>query len=127
MIGELGTGFVTLETALIRVNTSFAPLGVFPVLSSKYTPDAHGFETFVGYDAVVCLQLYEPWIIEAANGTTTRPVSLRIVEKSAVVQSLVSSQRQVGPTLDADEVKVPLNSTGLAPVYVFYCALVYTS
>lgn len=115
-----------METALIRVNTSFAPHGVFPVLSPTSTPDMHGLETFVGYDAVVCLQLYEPWIVEAANGTATQPASLRIVEKNAVVRSVGSGERRVGPPLDLAEVKTgPLNSTGLAPVYVLHCISVY--
>ena len=67
--------WTTIETVLIRLVIDFEPWGTFPVLS-KGTP---GWE--MGYDAAVCVQKYEPWIIEAYNVSFASPSILRIVEK----------------------------------------------
>jgi hypothetical protein len=121
--GDFGTGFVTLETALIRINTTFAPHGVFPTLSPIPVPDAQGFDTFLGYDAAVCLQLYEPWILEVYNCTVAPPTSMRIVQKAAGVSDLDSNihkkgqtqETRLGPPLNGANIG-GLNSTELAPV-----------
>ena len=74
-------GWTTVETVLIRLNTSYTPSGRFPVYSKESLPDANGVETRIGYDAAVCVQRYEPWIIEAYNAPVGPPSALRIVEK----------------------------------------------
>ena len=63
-------GWATLETFLIRVNSSMDPLNRFPVYWGG-----------VGYDAAVCVQRYESWIIETYNTSATSPSVLRIVGK----------------------------------------------
>lgn len=73
--------WMTVETVLIRLNTSYTPSGRFPVYSNGSLPDANGVETRIGYDAAVCVQRYEPWIIEAYNPSVGSPSALRIVEK----------------------------------------------
>ena len=74
-------GWVTVEVVLIRLNTTYTPSGKFPVYSNQSVPDATGAETRIGYDAAVCVQKYEPWIIEAYNTTIGSPSALRIVQK----------------------------------------------
>jgi len=58
-------GWVTIDTALIRLNTSFTPLGLFG--GGK---DNNG----IGYDAVVCVEVFEPWVVETYNGTASTSV-----------------------------------------------------
>ena len=67
-----GQEWTTVETVLIRYNAVFAINGSFPVYVSKIN---------TGYDAAVCVQKYEPWIVEAYNTTFASPSVLRLVEK----------------------------------------------
>jgi hypothetical protein len=53
---------VTVENILVRLNTTYAPNGTFSTTGSSI-PDQNGTTTFIGYDAAVCLELYEPWIL----------------------------------------------------------------
>jgi len=75
---------MTVETVFIHLNTSFTPSGRFPVYSNQTTSlDQYG-ENFtkwfqIGHDAAVCVQKYEPWIIEAYNASTGSSFALLIV------------------------------------------------
>ena len=84
-------GYVAVETVLIRLNTSFTPSGRFPVYSNTSLPDVNGTETRIGYDAAVCVQKYEPWIIETYNTSIVSPSALRIVGKGYSNTSLPPS------------------------------------
>lgn len=84
-------GWTTVETVLIRLNTSFTPSGRFPVYSNESLPDANGVETWIGYDAAVCVEKYEPWIIEAYNMTIGSPTALRIIDRGDGSTSLSPS------------------------------------
>jgi len=64
-----------VEIVLIRITAGLNPNGSFPV----YSEVAAGNN--VGFDAAVCVQKYEPWVIEAYNISVTSPSILRIVEK----------------------------------------------
>ena len=79
-------GWVTIETVVIQIDTSFAPSGRFPVYFNL-----SGTQTRIGYDTAVCVQLYEPWITEAHNTSTGSPSTLRIVEKGDCSTSLSPS------------------------------------
>ena len=68
--------WTTVETVLIRFDTYWTPNGSFPVYSERQ--DGH---MILGYDAAVCVQKYEPWIIEVYNTSFASPSILRIVEK----------------------------------------------
>lgn len=61
-------GWTTIETTLVRLNTSYVPSGKFPVYGPP-TPDINGSETRIGYDVAICLERYEPWIIETYNSS----------------------------------------------------------
>ena len=67
--------WTTVETVLIRITASLVPRGSFPVYSNV----AYGYR--VGFDAAVCVQKYEPWVIEAYNTSVASPSMLRIIEK----------------------------------------------
>ena len=107
-----------MEHILVRLNDTFAPNGTFGVKGS-HTLDATGTNTSIGYDAAVCLELYEPWIVEVYNSSTSSPISTRIVDKASFVsnydvdprheddQQRFKGRRTVGPL-----VRTSLNSTG---------------
>jgi len=80
-------GYTAVETVVIRLNTSFTPSGRFPVYSNRTLQDINGTETKVGYDAAVCLQKYDPWIVESYNTSIVSPSALRIVDKGYNITS----------------------------------------
>ena len=72
-------GWVIVEVVLIRLNPALTPSGRFPVYSNLSIPRL-GSTLTIGSDAAVCLQKYEPWVIEAYNTSTGSTFALRIVE-----------------------------------------------
>ncbi|KAF8811878.1 hypothetical protein BYT27DRAFT_7088549 [Phlegmacium glaucopus] len=117
--GDDGTGFMTVENVLVRLNTSFAPNGSFSVTGPNSVPDQNGKPTFIGYDAAVCVELYEPWILEVYHSSAGLPNSLRIVDKAAIVKDDVGVREAlIGDRLTDPAVKRQLNSTGLGAVYI---------
>jgi hypothetical protein len=107
---------VTVENILVRLNTTYAPNGTFSTTGSSI-PDQNGTTTFIGYDAAVCLELYEPWILEVYNSSAGLPISMRIVDKSAVVTDAPNTtEKLIGDRLMDPSVKRQLNSTGLMNV-----------
>ena len=105
---DTGQGWTTVETVLIRLNTSFTPFGRFPVYSDLTV--ANGVESRIGYDAAVCVERYEPWIIEAYNTSVGFPTwtIMRVVEKGYGNTSLPSGQIQGDPISNTRY----LNTTG---------------
>ena len=97
--------WTTVETVLIRLNTSLTPFGHFPVYLNE---PVNGVETRIGYDAAVCVEMYEPWIIEAYNTSIGSPTTLRIVEKGYRNTSLPSGKIQGDPIQNTRY----LNTTG---------------
>ena len=71
-------GWATLTTVFIRLDTGDTPSGNFPVYADL--SDTHSNLT-IGYDAAVCVQRYESWIVETYNASITSPSILRIVGK----------------------------------------------
>ena len=72
-----------METFFVQLNTSRTPSGRFPVYATtqviEVPPDM--IDVRVGYDAVVCLQRYEPWIVEAYDTYTGTSSILRVVKE----------------------------------------------
>ena len=113
--GSIGDqGWVTVESVLIRLNTSFTPSGHFQVYSNESFPDANGVTTRIGYDAAVCVQMYEPWIIETYNTSIGIPSVLRIVEKGTGVTSPPPSGTIRGAPIANTR---NLNTTGKNPAF----------
>ena len=65
----------------VRLNDSFTPNGSFPIYGEPVL-DSDGMQTRIGYDAAVCVEVYEPWIVETYNSTGRLPTSTRIVGKN---------------------------------------------
>lgn len=91
--GEDDTGFVSLELVLIRLNNTFATAGEFPIFGDMI-PDINGTETRIGYDAAVCIEVFEPWVVEVYNSTVGNPTSLRIVEKGSTMRDFNTGHRK---------------------------------
>ena len=107
-----------MEAILVRLNTSFAPDGTFGT-KGESIPDVNGIATFIGYDAVVCLELYEPWVLEVYNSTVGFPSSMRIVDKAEEINDMNTEklkEKRLGQPVSDPLVKRVLNSTNmLAP------------
>ncbi|KAJ3571183.1 hypothetical protein NP233_g3915 [Leucocoprinus birnbaumii] len=119
-MGTDGTGFVSMEVVLIRLNTTFAAQGQFPVLGQPI-PDINGTATYIGYDAAVCIEVFEPWIVEVYNNTAGAPTTLRIVEKNNVVQDSNTGgikEKRMGSAINSANVTQALSSKGLQDVYL---------
>ena len=78
--------WTTVETHLIRFGNVLAQSGRFPVYSDK---NELGIK--IGYDAAVCVQRYEPWIIEAYKRSAVSPSVLGIIGKWDGSTSLLPS------------------------------------
>lgn len=111
--GQDGKGWISLEQVLVRLNTTYAPNGIFPVLGAQNLPDATGEPTHIGYDAVVCLQLFEPWVVEVYN-STTGPSTVRMVERGNAARSMNAGEKMIGAEIGG--VTRELNSSRLFDV-----------
>jgi hypothetical protein len=92
-------------------------------------PDKDGKPTYVGYDGAVCLQLFEPWVVETYNPTTGTPVAKKILGPGNDARSLNnngSHEKQLGVSVQSTETETRLNSTNLYDVYVFPCRIKYS-
>ena len=112
--GESGNGWVGTETVLVRLNNSYTPTATFPVWSTDAIVDASGFSSRIGYDAVVCVEMYEPWIVEIYNSSLGVPTTARVISKSASTD-FEADRGNRGPYLDS--YTRALNSTGKDSAY----------
>jgi len=78
-----GNGWIWTETVLVRLNNSYTPNANFPVWSADPIEDASGFSSRIGYDAAICVKMYEPWIVQIYNSSLGVPTTMNIVGKSA--------------------------------------------
>lgn len=101
-LGDEGVGWISIEWVLVRLNTTYSPNGSFAAYSTESVLDANGTETRIGYDAAVCLELYEPYVVETYNSTTGLPLS---------------EEKRTGKAVTGSNVKRQLNSTRLQDVY----------
>jgi len=101
-MGESWNGWVEVETVLIRLDERYAPNASFPVW------DMEEFSR-VGYDAVVCVRMYEPWIVQIYNSGLGVPTTMNIVGKSASTDFEMGYGKR-DPHLDS--YTRALNSTG---------------
>ena len=100
-------GWVTVETVFIQLNTSLTPSGRFPAYRNESLPG--GGTVRLGYDAAVCVQKYEPWIVDAYNTSTGSSFVLQIVEKQNGNTSLSPSGTIRGAQIENTRY---LNATG---------------
>jgi len=72
-------GWTSVETVLVRFDTRFTPRGRFPVYFNWTWPGESNYTSRMGYDAVVCVQKYEPWVMQTYNTSIGSASALRIV------------------------------------------------
>ncbi|KAJ6567347.1 hypothetical protein DFH09DRAFT_457648 [Mycena vulgaris] len=119
-LGEDGKGFVSIETLLVRLNTTYTPNGTFLTHSDLPVPDVNGQNTFIGLDAAVCLELYEPWVLETYNNSIGVPTTARIVNKGNTIvdaNPMQFEEKNIRPPLTDPALKRQLDSINLLPVY----------
>ena len=74
--------WMSIDTVLIRLTTSFTPHGRSPVLQNQTVPYSDsGERAVIGYDVAVCVQRYESWIVETYNTSIASPSTFRIIGK----------------------------------------------
>jgi len=69
-----------VDTVLIRFDTGVLPSGRFPAHLGRLNP--YGVGATIGYDAAVCVQKYEPWIVETYNTSIVSPSTLQVIGKA---------------------------------------------
>ncbi|KAK0191490.1 hypothetical protein F5146DRAFT_1048998 [Armillaria mellea] len=112
--GDEGFGWISIEWVLVRLNTTYSPSGTFAAYSTESVLDANGTETRIGYDAAVCLELYEPYIVETYNSTTGLPSSTGVISQN---KEITDSSAQGAPEEKRTGKARQLNSTRLQDVY----------
>ncbi|KAK0205990.1 hypothetical protein DFS33DRAFT_1256607 [Desarmillaria ectypa] len=119
--GDEGFGWISIEWVLVRLNTTYSPSGTFAAYSDGFVLDMNGTETRIGYDAAVCLELYEPYIVETYNSTTGVPSSTGIISQNKVITDSFAQgapeEKRRGKAVTGSNVKRQLNSTRLQDVY----------
>ncbi|CAG7848432.1 SubName: Full=Uncharacterized protein {ECO:0000313/EMBL:CCA71241.1} [Serendipita indica DSM 11827] len=98
--GNKGWGWLELEVIMIRLNTTYTPGGSFGTYSTDKS---------IGYDAAVCVEAIEPYVVDAYNSTSGRAGSIRIVGKGDVLRGGLNNGERSGHTLDGFD--AVLNST----------------
>ncbi|KAF9464263.1 hypothetical protein BDZ94DRAFT_1289419 [Collybia nuda] len=119
-MGHEGRGWASIEHVLIRLNTTYAPNGNFDQFSSTL-PDQNGNPTYVGYDAAVCLELFEPWIVEVFNSTTGFPRSTELIGPGNELFDFSfgkKPEKMIAPPLTDPNIIRQLNSSKMADVYL---------
>ena len=112
--GEAGSGWITTETVLVRLNNLYAPNATFPIWSDPIVDQFLGTDGRIGYDAVVCVRMYEPWIVEIYNSSLGVPTTMAISGYSASTD-FEADYGNKGPRLDS--YTRALNSTGKRPAH----------
>jgi len=100
--------WTTVKTVLLRLNTNYTLSGRFPVLVEDFSA------RMMGYDAAVCVQKYEPWIVETYNTSIVSPSTFRIVEKGNGSNSSSQSGNIRGAPIANTGY---LNTTGKGPAF----------
>ena len=93
---ESGNGWFVTETTLIRLDNIFAPNATFPVWGAG----PGGPTSRIGYDAVVCVEMCEPWIVQIYNSSLGIPTTMAIVNKSGTTDFETDDGNR-GPRLDS--------------------------
>ena len=74
--------WVSIDAVLLRFNTVYTQKNArFPVHLNMSMPGVDWVWYVIGYDAAVCVQRYEPWIVETYNTSIASPSTLRIIGK----------------------------------------------
>ena len=102
-------GWAAIETVLIRLDTESVSAGRFPVCVNVTIPNGL---SVIGYDAAVCVQRCDSWIVETYNTSIASPSILRIVGKWDGITPLFPSGNIQGTPIENTRY---LNATGKSP------------
>ncbi|KDQ11373.1 hypothetical protein BOTBODRAFT_459391 [Botryobasidium botryosum FD-172 SS1] len=70
--GNCGRGWKILDVHLVRIQKTHTPNGRFPVTASIKGDQ-------IGFDAAVCLEVVEPWIVDTYNITGRQPYTTQVL------------------------------------------------
>ncbi|CAG8679811.1 6406_t:CDS:2, partial [Acaulospora colombiana] len=106
--GAKGNGWVELDVMMVRLETLYAPGGTFKVRSED------GIRT-VGFDAAVCVEAIEPWVVDTYNATTGRVTTLKVVGKGDLSTVHLNYGKQKNRSIKG--LSMGVNSTGKLEVF----------
>ncbi|KAJ8085959.1 hypothetical protein PM082_004778 [Marasmius tenuissimus] len=127
-MGQEGFGWISLETLLVRINDAYTPNGKFQVKSEQTvnttSKDSNGdfIQGRIGYDAAVCVELFEPYIVQVYNSTLGLPTTMKVISKGGhiaddIVDGVAVTVRK-GDLITDTSITRELNSTKLKDVYI---------
>jgi hypothetical protein len=103
-------GWSSVEGFMVRLDQRFASKADFAVHKKVSVSDKWGSHSDidVGFDAIVCVQLYEPWVVEVYNSTSGGPKTLSVLgpgriatDKEKVKERRRGSESQANHTLSS--------------------------
>lgn len=75
--------------------------------------------THIGYDAAVCLELFEPWIVDVYNSSVGVVNSIRLLSQTDEVADVLGKEALEGRKLsDESSLARKLNSSHIKYAYV---------
>ncbi|KAF9031325.1 hypothetical protein BJ165DRAFT_1599306 [Panaeolus papilionaceus] len=80
-------GLQTIETVLIRLNSTYAPNAAFG-FKGPISLNAKGEPTYIGYDATACLQVLDQWDTSVYMDSTGPPRTLTGADNSSSIYSI---------------------------------------
>ena len=114
-VGESRNEWFGVETVLVRLNSSYASNANFPVWTADPIENMTGSSNSrIGYDAVTCVEMHEPWIVQIYNSSLGVPTTMAIAGKSATTD-FETDDGNKGPHLDS--YTRSLNITGKYSAY----------
>ena len=82
---------MNVEIVLFRLN-GFVPSDQFSAFSEVPEVNATGRETRIGYDTAICVEVYEPRVIEVFYKSNLGLVAVRIVEQVNTIDGVYGEQ-----------------------------------
>ncbi|KAF9464265.1 hypothetical protein BDZ94DRAFT_505169 [Collybia nuda] len=73
-------------------------------------------QTSIGFDAAVCLTLFEPWMVNIYNSTTRLPQSIRFIEPGNEICDANITEKMVKPPLVNSGISRQVNSSKMSHV-----------
>ncbi|PVF96314.1 hypothetical protein CPB86DRAFT_736976 [Serendipita vermifera] len=104
--GSSGNGWVELDVMMVRLETMYAPGGTFKARSE---------DGKLGFDAAVCVEAIEPWVVDTYNATTGRVTTLRIAGKGDLSTVHLNYGKQKNRSIKG--LSMGVNSTGKLDVF----------
>lgn len=89
--GKKGKGWVVFDMVMMRLNMTLTPSGSFGVHSADQT---------IGYDSAFCVEVIEPYVVDAYNSTTGHAQTFNVVGRGDLSTLNYDYGKRVGGKLE---------------------------